>query len=215
MWLGESDSKPYINKLIDKLEEATQELNKYIIRNKVKQKEVIYDNKTMKPSKETILENEDIKFIEGDIDRNGLKQLTSSLKDLKEILSETVVDDILEYHLDSDKIVIDSFISDRLMKKIDEYNEKMNAQMLDRDKKTKTIEISPEGLELIEMISLDCTSKKGTWHSDEEVKIDKLGYIINKGQKTNDFWDGTVPFHKKPYRIKVRNISGDELIVIL
>jgi len=78
--------KSLASTLIDKLEEATQELNKYIIRNKVKQKEVIYDNKTMKPSKETILENEDIKFIEGDIDRNGLKQLTSSLKDLKEIL---------------------------------------------------------------------------------------------------------------------------------
>jgi len=44
-------------------------------------------------------------------------------------------------------------------------------------------------------------------------KIDKFGYVINKGVKTNEFWDGTITFSKKPLRIKIRNISGDELVI--
>ena len=62
------------------------------------------------------------------------------------------------------------------------------------------------------MVSLDCTSKDGIWHSDEEIKIDKNGYIIEKGEKKSIFWDGTISFEKKPLRIKIRNISGDESV---
>lgn len=141
------------------------------------------------------------------------RDIEIELRDLKEILDETVVSDIVEYHIDKNELVIDKFISDRLIGKINEYNEKMNSQMLSTGKKPKYIEISDEGLELIEMISLDCTSSEGIWHSDEEIKIDKLGYVINKGEKTKDFWNGKISFCKKPLRIKVRNISGDESII--
>lgn len=137
------------------------------------------------------------------------------LRDLKEILSETVVSDIINYHITEDKMIIDTFISDRIIKKINEYNEKMSTQILKNGKQPKYIEISEEGLELIEMISLDCTSNEGIWHSDEEIKIDKLGYIIENGVKTKNFWDGTIKFNKKPLRLKVRNISGDESIIII
>ena len=137
------------------------------------------------------------------------------LRDLKEILNETVIDDTVEYHIDSNKIIVDMFTSDRLVRKIDEYNEKMNSQALNNGKKPNYIEISSEGLELIELISLDCTSKDGVWHSDEEVKIDKAGYVINKGKKTDELWDGTIEFKKKPLRIKIRNISGDESIHVI
>lgn len=141
------------------------------------------------------------------------RDIEIELRDLKEILDETVVSDIVEYHIDKNELVIDKFISDRLIGKINEYNEKMNSQMLSTGKKPKYIEISDEGLELIEMISLDCTSSEGIWHSDEEIKIDKLGYVIKKGEKTKDFWNGKISFCKKPLRIKVRNISGDESII--
>lgn len=141
------------------------------------------------------------------------RDIEIELRDLKEILDETVVSDIVEYHINKNELVIDKFISDRLIGKINEYNEKMNSQMLSTGKKPKYIEISDEGLELIEMISLDCTSSEGIWHSDEEIKIDKLGYVINKGEKTKDFWNGKISFCKKPLRIKVRNISGDESII--
>ena len=141
------------------------------------------------------------------------RDIEIELRDLKEILDETVVSDIMEYHIKDKSLIVDKFISDRLIGKINEYNEKMNSQMLSTGKKAKYIEISDEGLELIEMISLDCTSGEGIWHSDEEIKIDKLGYVIKNGTKTKDLWDGTISFDKKPCRIKVRNIAGDETII--
>lgn len=141
------------------------------------------------------------------------RDIEIELRDLKEILDETIVSDIMEYHVKDKSLIIDKFISDRLIRKINEYNEKMNSQMLSTGKKVKNIEISDEGLELIEMISLDCTSGEGIWHSDEEIKIDKLGYVVKNGAKTKDLWDGTISFDKKPCRIKVRNIAGDETII--
>ena len=141
------------------------------------------------------------------------RDIEIELRDLKEILDETVVSDIMEYHIKDKSLIVDKFISDRLIGKINEYNEKMNSQMLSTGKKAKYIEISDEGLELIEMISLDCTSGEGIWHSDEEIKIDKLGYVIKNGAKTKDLWDGTISFDKKPCRIKVRNIAGDETTI--
>lgn len=141
------------------------------------------------------------------------RDIEIELRDLKEILDETVVSDIMEYHIKEKSLIVNKFISDRLIGKINEYNEKMNSQMLSTGKKAKYIEISDEGLELIEMISLDCTSGEGIWHSDEEIKIDKLGYIIKNGTKTKDLWDGTISFDKNPCRIKVRNIAGDETII--
>ncbi len=74
------------------------------------------------------------------------------------------------------------------------------------------IEISDEGLELIEFLSLDCSAAEGEWHSDSEIKIDKLGYVICNGEKTKEFWDGTIRSDAKPLRLKIRNICGDETI---
>lgn len=141
------------------------------------------------------------------------RDIEIELRDLKEVLDETVVSDIMEYHIKDKSLIVDKFISDRLIGKINEYNEKMNSQMLSTGKKAKYIEISDEGLELIEMISLDYTSGEGIWHSDDEIKIDKLGYVIKNGTKTKDLWDGTISFDKKPCRIKVRNIAGDETTI--
>ena len=154
----------------------------------------------------------DKKEINDFIKENLGREIEIELRDLKEILSETVIDDILEYHILDNEIIIDSFISERIIKKINEYNEKMKAQFIVKGGKIKYIEVSEEGLELIEMISLDCTSDKGIWHSDEEIKIDKLGYVIENTTKTKNFWNGKIKFTKKPFRIKIRNISGDESI---
>ena len=157
----------------------------------------------------------DKKEINDFIKENLGREIEIELRDLKEILSETVIDDILEYHISNNEIVIDSFVSDRIIRKINEYNEKMKAQFIVKGGKTRYIEISEEGLELIEMISVDCTSNKGIWHSDEEIKINKLGYVIENGVKTKNFWNGKIKFVKKPLRIKIRNISGDESIHII
>lgn len=73
--------------LLEKLEEATDQLNNHLIANKRKTKVIEYKDPVAigKPTKEVIEENEEKLFIAGDIDRMGLKHLTAALKDLKDI----------------------------------------------------------------------------------------------------------------------------------
>jgi adenine-specific DNA-methyltransferase len=139
------------------------------------------------------------------------------LRDLKTILDDVVIGDHAEFHVEKTNddlyggytVFMDKFLSDRVMQKIFEFNEK--ARLNSSAKKPfKSIEISEEGLELIEYLSVDCTATEGEWHSDSEVKIDKLGYVICNGVKAKEFWDGTIKSEKIPLRLKVRNICGDE-----
>ncbi len=139
------------------------------------------------------------------------------LRDLKAVLDDVIIDDYAEFRCAETSeglfngyvVTIDRFISDRVSGKIMEFN---NKALMNSKKKLKSIEISEEGLELIEFLSLDCTSADGEWHSDSEVKIDKLGYVTRNGQKSKDFWDGTISSIQKPLRLKIRNICGDETI---
>lgn len=139
------------------------------------------------------------------------------LRDLKAVLNDVVVADYVEFHTDELHedlfggyvVTVDKFASDRVQGKILEFN---NKNRFNAKKKFQPVEISEDGLELIEFLSVDCTSKDGRWHSDSEIKIDKNGYVILNGNKTKDFWDGRIRSEKKPLRLKVRNICGDETI---
>ena len=137
------------------------------------------------------------------------------LRDLKEILDDVVVEDYVEFDCNQTNgkfvVSINKFVSDRVNQKIDEFNQKSLANSNDK-KPYKPIVISDEGLELIEMLSLDCTATDGEWHSDSEIKIDKNGYVILNGTKTKTFWDGTISCDGKPLRLKIRNICGDESV---
>ena len=139
------------------------------------------------------------------------------LRDLKTVLDDVVIEDYAEFHTEEIHedlfggyaVTIDKFASDRVQGKILEFN---NKNALNSKKNFKPIEISEDGLELIEFLSLDCTSVYGEWHSDSEIKIDKNGYVIVNGTKTKDFWDGRILSEKKPLRLKIRNICGDETV---
>lgn len=78
--------KDVANDLLEKIAFATTELNMHLARDKVKTKTITYDYKTNKPSKEVINEKEEIKSYIDIMDRKGLKELTSALKDLNDIL---------------------------------------------------------------------------------------------------------------------------------
>jgi len=173
--------------------------------------------------------------------RKFIKEQTTTdieieLRDLKQILNDVVVDDLVQYKKGESHgvytIEITKFISDRLRKQIDEHNQKGILQLLTKtgnrkedeedeeekdkiQKKFSPIEISSDGLELIELISVDCKNKDGIWHSDKEIKIDKFGYVIEDGKKTKTFWDAKINCVKKPLRMKVRNIAGDEVEIDL
>ncbi len=174
---------------------------------------------------------DDEKELQKFIKDNNATTVDIELKDLKNLLHETVVNDEVVFACKKVKITnenknlfdvkdvkevfeidIEKFVSDRLLQKIGTFNEKGNLQSLINGKAFNPIEISKEGLELIELISLDCKNKKGEWLSTAEIKIDKLGYVITNGEKSKEFWNGKITTTEKPFRIKVRNISGDELI---
>ena len=160
-------------------------------------------------------------------DENNQTTIEIELRDLKQVLDEVVVEDEAEWEISEThdalwkgwKVEIKSFHSDRVLRKIEEVNLKAQQQVLQqkakgKEKDFKPIVISDEGLETIEWISLDCTNadKLAPWQSDTEIKIDRLGYVIRNGVKTQDFWDATINSDNKPLRMKIRNICGDETV---
>lgn len=155
------------------------------------------------------------KFIKDDDSTN----IEIELRDLKTVLDDVIIGDYAEFHTEETHddlfggyaVSIDKFISDRVLSKIAEFNQK--ALLNSSTKKPyKPIEISEDGLELIEFLSVDCTSNDGEWHSDSEIKIDKNGFVIVNGNKTKDSWDGKIRCEQKPLRLKIRNICGDETV---
>lgn len=163
-------------------------------------------------------------------EQNDQTTIEIELRDLKQVLDDVVVEDEAEWEVNEThddliggwKVELKSFHSDRVKRKIDEVNFKGEQQALQAKAKSKAkefkpIEISEEGLETIEWVSLDCKNadKQTTWHSDAEIKIDKLGYVICNGVKTQEFWDATIKCEQKPLRMKIRNICGDETVFIL
>jgi adenine-specific DNA-methyltransferase len=144
------------------------------------------------------------------------------LRDLKELLDNAILQDDVEYTISEDPtkmvdvftVAITRFYSDRVSHKINEFNQKA---MANSKKKFVPIELSLEGLEAIETVSLDCTTSEenAPWHSDSEIKIEKDSTITLNGRKTSDFWDGTIHSDAKPLRMKIRNICGDETITNL
>lgn len=144
------------------------------------------------------------------------------LRDLKELLDNAILQDDVEYTVSEDStkmvdvftVAITRFYSDRVSHKINEFNQKA---MANSKKKFVPIELSLEGLEAIEIVSLDCTTSEenAPWHSDSEIKIEKDSTITLNGRKTSDSWDGTIHADTKPLRMKIRNICGDETIITL
>lgn len=160
-------------------------------------------------------------------EQNDQTTIEIELRDLKQLLDEIVVEDDAEWEVSEThdsllpgwEVRVKSFHSDRVLKKIEEVNLKGQQQVLQqktkgKEKKFVPITISDEGLETIEWISLDCETaeKNEPWHSDVEIKRDHLGRVCLNGKKTDEFWDGSIRCDKKPLRMKIRNICGDETV---
>lgn len=165
--------------------------------------------------------------IERFIREQGNPLVTIELRDLKQVLDNVVAEDFAEWKVTEEstglfngwKVEIKQFQSDRVRKRIDEINQKNQQQVLHQKAKGKEktftpILVSDEGLETIEWISLDCTAaeKDAPWHSDSEIKIDKVGYVIKNGTKTTEYWDACIRCDHQPLRMKIRNICGDETV---
>jgi adenine-specific DNA-methyltransferase len=179
---------------------------------------------------------EDEAELHGFLKEYGNPLVTVELRDLKTLLHDIVLDDEVETTLtqevDGWRVALTRFFSDRLLQKIEAHNQKLRlnagkhkARQVVRedavengDEETAVftpLEVSESGLELVELLSLDCSADAGAWHSDAEIKIDKRGYVIRNGVKTREFWDGAISSSQRPLRLKVRNIAGDETVVAL
>lgn len=195
----------------------------------VKKVIIYYIDTIGKEAREEFIHKHNI-FIETEID----------FQDLKPILDNVVVEDVADCSLAEVtpdggmfpvwQVTVNSFVSDRVLKNISDENEKRYQQYLKKleknrkdgkpDPKFVRINVSDEGLETIEWLSLDCQTaeKSAQWHSDVEIKIDKAGYVIRNGKKTDILWDGTIAADDnahKPLRLKIRNICGDETVFVL
>lgn len=75
------------DKLLDKLEQAIEELDVQLYKDVVKEKVIEYNNELRpdKPTKEIIHEEEKVREVKTIVDRSGLKAIASSLRDIKEI----------------------------------------------------------------------------------------------------------------------------------
>lgn len=168
--------------------------------------------------------------IEQFIKEQGSPLIVIELRDLKQVLDNVIAEDHAEWKLSEEsselfgswKVEIKQFQSDRVHRKIDEINQKNQLQVLQQKTKGKEktfvpILISDEGLETVEWISLDCSTveKYVPWHSDSEIKIEKMGYVIKNGVKTTEYWDACIYCERKPLRMKIRNICGDETVFVL
>ena len=83
-------------KLLDKIEQAIEELDIQLYKDIVKEKVIEYGNlqRPDKPTKEKIHEEEKVLEIKTIIDRSGLKAIASALRDIKEIqMIRTELDD--------------------------------------------------------------------------------------------------------------------------
>ena len=103
------------------------------------------------------------------------------------------------------KIKIKKYFSPYLKKKIDKYNTRKVKKGTLEENKNKEIRISDSGLELIEVIQFDTTLKSDIWTSNLELE-DKAG--IKEKIK------GEYLLSTNKFRMKIRNIAGDEIIII-
>jgi len=169
--------------------------------------------------------------VEAFIKENATPDCAVELRDLKELLAEVVLADEAQVSVGAEHVVtFERFHSDRLQQKIAAYNDRHglncypDGELLAESgqppepkpvKGFKPIEISEDGLELIEWVSADCTAAEGPWHSDAEIKIDKRGFVSRDGKKSKAFWDATLVCPRKPLRVKIRSIAGDETVCAL
>ncbi len=70
-------------KLIERLEDAIDQLDCYLVSTKTKEKEYEYNEEEKKVLREKVVEREDVRVEKGNIDRRALKELVSTLVSLR------------------------------------------------------------------------------------------------------------------------------------
>lgn len=178
---------------IYKLEDATNEANEIII---------IYAHKEL---------DIDQKYLNQQLNKTAKTELKVTLHSLDDLLGEKR--DALFTSDNADikiikqdgkyQVEINKFFSPYLKNKIDEYNAKKTKKGTLEQNLSKTVTISSNGLELIEAVQFDTTLGK-VWKSNPELE-DKAG--------TKEKIKGAYTLDTDKFKMKIRNIAGDEIII--
>ncbi|MBU3978761.1 site-specific DNA-methyltransferase [Patescibacteria group bacterium] len=153
-----------------------------------------YVNKEIKEDKKTLIEVELV----------SLDDLLAEKRDL--LFAEDSAGIEIKKEGSKRKVKIKKYFSPYLKTKIDEYNaKKVKKDNLFEKDGTKTVKISDNGLELIESVQFDTELKKnGVWTSN--LALEDKAEIKAKIKGVYE-----LPISK--FKIKIRNIAGDEIII--
>ena len=83
--MNKRNLKSVVNKLLGKLDKASEELDCYMQKRIEKRKKIGYDEENGKPVEECIHEEENFEIVNGIVDRTSLKQLVDMLGALNKI----------------------------------------------------------------------------------------------------------------------------------
>ena len=103
------------------------------------------------------------------------------------------------------KVEIKQYFSPYLKTKIDDFNAKRKATAFKKQQEYNPLELSESGLEMLESVQFNTTLQNGLWTSNLNLE-DKAG-VKSKVK-------GTYYLDTDNFEIKIRNIAGDELIII-
>jgi len=152
-----------------------------------------YVNREINKSKKTTIQ----------VDLISLDDLLAEKRDMLFAEDNVVID--VKKGKDKTIVEIKKYFSPYLKTKIDEYNNKKVKKGTIEEDGSKAIKISTNGLELIESIQFDTELKKnGVWTSD--VKLED-----SAGKKEQI--KGRYELGVDKFKIRIRNIAGDEIII--
>jgi len=164
-------------------------------------------------------------YINKEINKVGKTDLRVELISLDELLGQKAdvlfTPDTAEISIKKDgskfKVEIENYFSSYLKNKIDDFNakkvkksnqgtlEETVKEELEPKEKFKPIKISDKGLELIESVQFDTTLRKdNVWISNPDLE-DKA--------KIKEKIKGKYTLTTNKFKIKIRNIAGDEIII--
>jgi len=102
------------------------------------------------------------------------------------------------------KVEIKQYFSPYLKTKIDDFNAMRKATAFKKQQEYKPLELSENGLEMLESVQFDTTLKKGLWTSN--LNLEDKADVKSKVK-------GTYNLDTDKFEIKIRNIAGDEILV--
>jgi len=141
--------------------------------------------------------------------KTSIKVELLSLDDLLEEKADLLMGEdtaLIEMTKEKDKykVEIKQYFSPYIKNKLDDFNLKRKETAFKKQEEYKPIELSEAGLEMIESIQFDTTLKDKIWTSNLDLE-DKADV---KSKVKGIYYTSTDKF-----KIKIRNIAGDELII--